>query len=100
MAGRREMLGVDGCFMKGPFPGQILTAVGFDSNNGIYSVAYAVVEAENTSSWTWSLECLGEDLNLDASCNYTFISDRQKVCISLFISILLILFNVAFIIFV
>ncbi|KAL4581762.1 hypothetical protein LXL04_006290 [Taraxacum kok-saghyz] len=78
MAGRREMLGVYGCFLKGPFPGQILIAVGLDSNNGIYPVAYAVVEAENTSSWTWFLECLGEDLNLDASCNYTFISDRQK----------------------
>ncbi|KAJ9561129.1 hypothetical protein OSB04_006289 [Centaurea solstitialis] len=32
--GKREILGLDGAFMKGPFPGQILTAVGMDSNNG------------------------------------------------------------------
>ncbi|KAK9056764.1 hypothetical protein SSX86_024127 [Deinandra increscens subsp. villosa] len=74
----RQILGLDGCFMKGPFPGQILSAVGIDSNNGIYPVAYAMVEAETTNSWTWFLECLGEDLDLTSNSNFTFISDRQK----------------------
>ncbi|XP_076885593.1 uncharacterized protein LOC143589342 [Bidens hawaiensis] len=64
--------------MKGPFPGQILTAVGVDSNNCIYPVAYALVEAETTESWTWFLECLGRDLDLYANSNFTYISDRQK----------------------
>ncbi|GJY49808.1 hypothetical protein Tco_0439764 [Tanacetum coccineum] len=32
---------------RGPFPGQVLAAVGLDSNNGIYSLAYALVEAES-----------------------------------------------------
>ncbi|GJS23619.1 hypothetical protein Tco_0452251 [Tanacetum coccineum] len=27
---------LDGCFMKGPYPDQILTTVGVDANNGIY----------------------------------------------------------------
>ncbi|KAI3794251.1 hypothetical protein L1987_36880 [Smallanthus sonchifolius] len=76
--GMRELLGLDGCFMKGPWPGQILTTVGVDANNGIYLVAYAILEAENTSSWTWFLECLGDDLDLDSRSNFTFISDRQK----------------------
>ncbi|KAK1425488.1 hypothetical protein QVD17_20840 [Tagetes erecta] len=74
----RQILGLDGCFMKGPFPGQILTVVGVDGNNGIYHVAYAVVEAETLSSWTWFLENLGDDLDLQADSNFTFISDRQK----------------------
>ncbi|XP_022032807.1 uncharacterized protein LOC110933916 [Helianthus annuus] len=74
----RPILGVDGCFLKGPFPGQILTAVGVDGNNGIYPVAYAVVEAETTASWTWFLKCLGGDLDLESNNNFTFISDRQK----------------------
>lgn len=78
-AGMRDFLGLDGTFMKGPFPGQVLTAVGVDSNNGIYPLAYAIVEAENTSSWKWFLDCLGEDLDLHANSNFTFISDRQKV---------------------
>ncbi|XP_076931590.1 uncharacterized protein LOC143596788 [Bidens hawaiensis] len=71
----RDLLGLDGCFMKGPFPGQILTAVGVDSNNCIYPVAYALVEAETTESWTWFLECLGRDFDLYANSNFTFISD-------------------------
>jgi hypothetical protein len=47
----RELLGLDGAFMKGPYPGQLLTAVGLDPNNGIYPLAYVVVEAENKESW-------------------------------------------------
>ncbi|CAI9303756.1 unnamed protein product [Lactuca saligna] len=78
-SGKRELLGLDGCFLKGPHPGQILTVVGLDSNNGIYPLAYSVVEAEITSSYTWFLKCLGGDLDLDASCNFTFVSDRQKL---------------------
>lgn len=76
---QRELLGLDGAFMKGPFPGQVLTAVGIDPNNGIYPLAYAIVDAENKDSWTWFLQCLGDDLNLEANSNFTFISDRQKV---------------------
>ncbi|XP_076938294.1 uncharacterized protein LOC143606406 [Bidens hawaiensis] len=77
----RELLGLDGCFMKGIYPGQILTAVGVDSNNGIYPVAYAIVESENTNSWTWFLEILADDLDLTSNSNFTFMSDRQKVII-------------------
>ncbi|XP_076927070.1 uncharacterized protein LOC143590494 [Bidens hawaiensis] len=62
----------------GPFPGQILTVVGMDGNNGIYPLAYSLVEAESTASWTWFLECLGDDLDLHSNSNFTFISDRQK----------------------
>ncbi|GJV89777.1 mutator type transposase [Tanacetum coccineum] len=43
----REILGLDGGFMSGPWPGQILTAVGVDANNMIYLVAYAIVEEES-----------------------------------------------------
>ncbi|KAL4556229.1 hypothetical protein LXL04_038873 [Taraxacum kok-saghyz] len=77
-AGCRDFLGLDGTFMKGPYPGQILTAVGLDSNNDIYPLAYAVVESENTNSWTWFLENLADDLDLTPRCNFTFISDRQN----------------------
>ncbi|KAJ9546771.1 hypothetical protein OSB04_019314 [Centaurea solstitialis] len=76
--GKREILGLDGAFMKGPFPCQVLTVVGMDSNNGTYPLAYAIVEAETKQSWSWFLECLGDDLNLAANSNFTFISDRQK----------------------
>ncbi|XP_076943214.1 uncharacterized protein LOC143613383 [Bidens hawaiensis] len=60
----RDLLGLDGAFMKDTFPGQMLTAVGLDSNNGIYHVCYAIVESESFSSWTWFLELLAEDLEM------------------------------------
>ncbi|GJS09839.1 putative ribonuclease H-like domain-containing protein [Tanacetum coccineum] len=44
---KRDLLGLDGAFMKRPFPGHVLAVVGLDSNNGIYPLAYALVEAEN-----------------------------------------------------
>ncbi|GJY08541.1 mutator type transposase [Tanacetum coccineum] len=50
-AGKRELLGIDGAFMKGAFPGQVLTVVGIDENNGIYPVAYALVKVETKNSW-------------------------------------------------
>ena len=33
--GCRPFIGLDGCFLKGPFPGQLLCAVGIDANNGM-----------------------------------------------------------------
>ncbi|GJY26441.1 chloroplast stem-loop binding protein of 41 kDa b, chloroplastic [Tanacetum coccineum] len=74
----RDLLGLDGAFMKGPFPGQVLVAVGLDSNNRIYPLAYALVEAESKSSWCWFLQCLGNDIDPHPNSNFTFISDRQK----------------------
>ncbi|XP_076886006.1 uncharacterized protein LOC143535709 [Bidens hawaiensis] len=74
----RELLGLDGAFLKGSYQGQVLVAVGLDPNNGIYPLAYAIAEAENKSSWTWFLECLQDDLDLQSNSNFTFISDRQK----------------------
>ncbi|GKA96869.1 mutator type transposase [Tanacetum coccineum] len=74
----KEILGLDGCFMSGPWPGQILTAVGVDANTEIYPVAYAIVEAESKASWCWFLKLLGEDLGIEANFNYTFKADRQK----------------------
>ncbi|GJT31020.1 mutator type transposase [Tanacetum coccineum] len=61
--------------------GALKQAVGVDTNNRIYPVAYALVEAESKASWCWFLNLLGEDLSIEANFNYTFIYDRQKVCV-------------------
>ncbi|XP_076913319.1 uncharacterized protein LOC143571895 [Bidens hawaiensis] len=74
----RNLLGLDGAFLKSAWPGQLLTTVGLDPNNGYYPVAYAVVEAETMNSWEWFLECLGDDLDLNNRSKFTFMSDRQK----------------------
>ncbi|GKF43666.1 mutator type transposase [Tanacetum coccineum] len=74
----RQFLGFDGTFMKGLFPGKLLTAVGMDPNNGIYPLVNGIVETESRESWTWFLQHLKEDLDLQDNSNFTFISDRQK----------------------
>ncbi|GKA45673.1 hypothetical protein Tco_0738469 [Tanacetum coccineum] len=49
-ASGRQMLGLDGDFMKGNYPGQLLSAVSVDANNEIYLVAYGIVESESKES--------------------------------------------------
>nr|GEZ18094.1 hypothetical protein [Tanacetum cinerariifolium] len=76
--GGKELFALDGAFMKGQYPGQMLTAVGMDANNGIYPVAYGIVESEKQYSWNWLLKCLGDDFDLYNNFNFTFITDWQK----------------------
>ncbi|XP_022858231.1 uncharacterized protein LOC111379130 [Olea europaea var. sylvestris] len=74
----RRVIGVDDCFLKTELGGQLLTAVGVDANNGMYPVAYAVVEVENGDNWKWFLELLKDDLHIHSSQHWIFISDKQK----------------------
>jgi len=41
------LIGLDGCFLKGYYGGQLLSVVGQDGNNQIYVIAYAIVDVEN-----------------------------------------------------
>ncbi|KAK8632665.1 hypothetical protein V6N13_073051 [Hibiscus sabdariffa] len=76
--GCRPILGLDGCFLKGPFKSELLLAVGRDANNKMYLVAWAIVEVECTDSWAWFLNLLAADLDLEDGFGFTIISDQQK----------------------
>ena len=52
----RPLIGLDGCFLKGEFGGQLLSEVGKDGNNQMFPFAYVVVESENYSSWKWFVD--------------------------------------------
>ncbi|XP_009768068.1 uncharacterized protein LOC142165957 [Nicotiana tabacum] len=83
-AGCRKIVGVDGCWLKGPMYGtQLLSAVGMDGNNNIFPVAYAIVEKENKDTWAWFLNHLAADLNIHET-GWTFMSDKQKGLIKAF----------------
>ena len=74
-------IGVDGCFIKLTTGQQILAATGRDGNNNIFPIAFAIVDKEDTASWSWFLTQLKYALGGESGKygKYTIISDRQKV---------------------
>ncbi|XP_073123411.1 uncharacterized protein [Henckelia pumila] len=79
----RRVIGVDGCFLKGKYGGQLLTAVGLDPNSNIFPLCYALVERDN-DSWTWFLKLLDDDIGPLNEDSWTFMSDKQKGLIPAF----------------
>lgn len=64
---------VDDTFMKTKFTGVLLTSIGVDTDNQILPIAFAYVEAENNSSWSWFLDLLHRTIGLKD--NLIFTSD-------------------------
>ncbi|XP_024164251.1 uncharacterized protein LOC112171277 [Rosa chinensis] len=88
-AGCRSVIGLEGCHLKSPHGGQLVTAVGVDANNTTWVVAYAQVEMESTDSWKWFLQLLVKDLDIEhEGAGWTFISDKQKGLLPTFESII------------
>ncbi|XP_038723959.1 uncharacterized protein LOC120015554 [Tripterygium wilfordii] len=82
LAGCRPLIGLDGCFLKTVYGGQLLTAVAHDGANGIFPIVWAVVERENGDSWEWFLRKLLLDIGGFDRRRWCFISDRQKGLVS------------------
>jgi len=81
--GCRRVIGLDGCFLKGPMKCELLSAVGRDANNQIYLIAWAVVEYENKNSWGWFLGHLQKDIYIPYGAEgWVFITDQQKVIVT------------------
>ncbi|KAJ0020301.1 hypothetical protein Pint_31925 [Pistacia integerrima] len=74
--GCRHFIGVDGCHLKGPYGGVLLSAVSMDTNSGIFPVAITICEIENKESWRYFMTLLKEFIgDIDP---ITIMSDRQK----------------------
>nr|XP_016503785.1 PREDICTED: uncharacterized protein LOC107821841 [Nicotiana tabacum] len=76
--GMRPFIGPDGAFLKGIAKGQLLVAVGVDSMNHFYPIAWAIGDKKTKRTWDWFLEMLKMSLELNMGEGYTFISDMQK----------------------
>ena len=50
--GCRPFIGIDGCHLKGPYKGVLLSIVGINANNEIFLLAFCVCSVESTTSWT------------------------------------------------
>ncbi|XP_042018886.1 uncharacterized protein LOC121766685 [Salvia splendens] len=76
--GCRNIICLDGCFLKGVCKGQLLCAVGRDGNNQMFPIAWEVASVENKENWGWFLNLLKYDLTIGDGAELTIISDMQK----------------------
>uniref|UniRef100_A0A0A9HV19 SWIM-type domain-containing protein n=1 Tax=Arundo donax TaxID=35708 RepID=A0A0A9HV19_ARUDO len=74
----RKVIGLDGCFFKGPTTGELICAMGRDGNNQMYPIAWVVVEKETNESWDWFCDLLFRDLYIGDGEGWVIISDQQK----------------------
>ena len=52
--------------------------LGLMFDNSMFPIAYAAVKPECTTTWSWFLEFLGEDLEIANSQTITWITDKRK----------------------
>ncbi|XP_072078179.1 uncharacterized protein [Arachis hypogaea] len=74
----RRFIGLDGCFLKTPQGGQLLTVIGWDPNDQMLLIAYAIVESETKDTWKWFLRLLIDDFGAETIGRSTFMSNQQK----------------------
>nr|KAJ0218340.1 hypothetical protein LSAT_V11C300124680 [Lactuca sativa] len=77
--GCKRIIGLDGCFLKGVCKGELLCAIGRDSNDNIYLISWVVVNVENKQNWKWFLELLIDDLNLNLGNGFSLMSDQHTI---------------------
>ncbi|XP_059300213.1 uncharacterized protein LOC132052612 [Lycium ferocissimum] len=77
-SGLRPLIGLDGTFLKGRVKGILLVALGQDSMNHFFPLAWAIVDKETSRTWSWFCELLKRSLDLKEGIGITFISDMQK----------------------
>ncbi|TXG50991.1 hypothetical protein EZV62_023515 [Acer yangbiense] len=76
--GCRLFIEVDGCHLKGPYGGVLLSAVALDANNGLFSLVVYICEKETQFNCEWFLSNLKIHVKFPSGRNLTFMSDRQK----------------------
>ncbi|KAL5065628.1 hypothetical protein RYX36_027365 [Vicia faba] len=62
--------------LNSKYQGELLAAISLDGNDGIFPVAFAVVDAETEDNWHWFLQELKSALS--TSEQITFVSDFQN----------------------
>ncbi|XP_012830429.1 PREDICTED: uncharacterized protein LOC105951519 [Erythranthe guttata] len=79
--GCRQMICLDGTHIKNKYKGCLLSVVSKDPNDELYTLAYAIVDAENDRNWEWFCNKLKEIPvyhNGGLLKNYTIFSDRHS----------------------
>nr|DAD38449.1 TPA_asm: hypothetical protein HUJ06_009090 [Nelumbo nucifera] len=74
--GCRPLLFLDTMTLKSRYQGELLTATAVDGNEGIFPIAFAIVDIVNDDNWHWFLVQLKSVL--PTSQPITFVADRQN----------------------
>lgn len=75
--GCRPLLFLDSTPLKSKYQGSLLAATAADGDDGVFPVAFAVVDAETDDNWHWFLIQLKSALS-EYTCPITFVADKQK----------------------
>lgn len=73
--GCRPLLFLDTKTVKSNYNSELLTATSLDGNDGIFPVAFAIVDKVNDDNWNWFLEQINTALAV--SQPITFVADRK-----------------------
>lgn len=76
-SGCRPLLFLEASSMKSKCKEKLFTATALDGNDGLFPVAFAIVDNEDNDTWHWFLEMLRSALPT-TSGSLTFVSDREK----------------------
>ncbi|XP_071705825.1 uncharacterized protein [Rutidosis leptorrhynchoides] len=74
--GCRPLLFLDSTPLNSRYQGMLLTATSTDGNDGVFPVAFAVVDVENEDNWRWFLNEL--KISLNGHGPITFVADFEK----------------------
>ncbi|XP_020676180.1 uncharacterized protein LOC114578331 [Dendrobium catenatum] len=75
--GCRPLISLDACHLKSKHLGMLLSATSLDGNNGLFPLAFSVVETESKQTWLWFLQNLAESVGPHIE-PLSFISDMEK----------------------
>lgn len=77
--GCRGLLFVDAYHLSGPYKDTLLSASALDADDGLYPLAYGVVNTDNDENWLWFLEHL-KSIMMDR--HVVLVSDRNPSFLS------------------
>ena len=72
----RPVVCIDATHLYGKYEEKLMITMATDANNGIYPLAFAVMEKESKDTWRWFLRCLKKHVTKDRE--FRIISDRHK----------------------
>ena len=81
------MLAINGTHLYGKYKGTVMIAMGYDENNQLFPLTFALIEGENVDSWGWFLACIRN--RVTQRKGLCVISDRHQSIMAAFADVYL-----------